>query len=473
MLQQFLVLFVCIFAATASFAKGLSPYLPLNVSPEIELMIEKAFALTQGVPLSKPYKAADLQRSIKQISDTHPQLYQQLKQYLSRFEQVRGITHKSAALSATNNADKAIPNNRNIDVSSNLEVSLGGFSFFSPYVYIATGSVWSEQADLTHFNTHLGFGYEYAQVELGYREHWFSPFVDGAMILSTHAKPSPSITISNSTAISQWKIRYEVFYSELEEVSGIVLGNQSFPGKPKLAGIHLSLVPLDNWTLGVSRVAQFGGGQRKVGFPDVIQAIFNPAGIDNVGDYQGDDPNFEFGNQLASVTSKVNFNWGMPISVYAEIGAEDTEGEKNYKLGNESFSFGLFLPMFTDKMSLRYEFNRWSTAWYVHHLYEQGYTNEGQVIGHWAGGERELSMDTPAQVHAVNLAWQLSSKQILDTTIRHIKNENESDFLYKAGVELNMRYSHATQHGFLGFELYLGRDVFNHDFGRLSGFYRW
>ena len=163
----------------------------------------------------------------------------------------------------------------------------------------------------------------------------------------------------------------------------------------------------------------------------------------------------------------------MPISVYAEIGAEDTEGEKNYKLGNESFSFGLFLPMFTDKMSLRYEFNRWSTAWYVHHLYEQGYTNEGQVIGHWAGGERDLSMDTPAQVHAVNLAWQLSSKQILDTTIRHIKNENEDDFSYKAGLELNMRYSHATQYGFLGFELYLGRDVFNHDFGRLSGFYRW
>ena len=78
------------------------------------------------------------------------------------------------------------------------------------------------------------------------------------------------------------------------------------------------------------------------------------------------------------------------------------------------------------KLSLRYEFNRWSTAWYVHHLYEKGYTNDGQVMGHWAGGERNLSLDTPAHVHAVNLVWQLSSKQILDTTFRHIKNNNET-----------------------------------------------
>ena len=151
MIQQFLVLFICIFVIRTSYAKGISPYLPLNLSPEIELMIEKAFALTQGAPLSKPYKAADLQRNIKQLSDTHPQLYQQLKHYLKRFQQVRGITHKSTTISATNDANKAIPNNRNIDISSKIEISLAGFSFFSPYVYIATGSVWSEQADLTTY----------------------------------------------------------------------------------------------------------------------------------------------------------------------------------------------------------------------------------------------------------------------------------------------------------------------------------
>lgn len=473
MIQPFLILFICLFFTSTSFAKGISPYLPLKLSPEIELMIEKVFAITQNAPLSKPYKAADLQRNLKQIAETHPQLYQQLKRYLKRFEQVRGITHKSATISVSNDTDKAIPNSRNINISSNLEISLAGFSFFSPYVYLATGSVWSEQAGLTQINTHLGFGYEYAQVEIGYREHWLSPFVDGAMILSTHAKASPSVTISNSTPISDWKIRYEVFYSELEEVAGIFLGDESSPGKPRLAGLHLSLVPFDNWTLGISRVLQFGGGKREVDFSDAVEAIFNPAGKDNVGDYQGDDPNFEFGNQLASVTSKVNFNWGMPVSIYAEIAAEDTEGEKNYKLGNESFSFGLFLPMFTDKISLRYEFNRWSTAWYVHHLYEQGYTNEGQVMGHWAGGERNLSLDTPAHVHGVNLVWQLSSKQVLATTFRHIKNDNERDFSYKTGVEVNMRYSHATSYGFFGFELYMGRSVFNQNFGRLSGFYRW
>ena len=94
--------------------------------------------------------------------------------------------------------------------------------------------------------------------------------------------------------------------------------------------IHLSFVPFDNWSFGVSRTLQFGGGNEESEFYRCNTSYFQPIklGKDNVGDYHGDDPHFEFGNQLASVTSKVNFNWGMPVSIYAEIAAEDTDWEK-------------------------------------------------------------------------------------------------------------------------------------------------
>ena len=61
-------------------AKGVSPFLPLNISPEVELQIEKLMALTSGPALTKPYKAKD----DNQITGHHPLMYHRLSSYLKR-----------------------------------------------------------------------------------------------------------------------------------------------------------------------------------------------------------------------------------------------------------------------------------------------------------------------------------------------------------------------------------------------------
>ena len=293
------------------------------------------------------------------------------------------------------------------------------------------------------------------------------------MLVSTHAKASPSITISNATPITDWNIRYEIFYSELEKTKGIRLGNEVFDGRPKHAGLHLSFTPFDFWTFGLNRTLQFGGGKRKTSFSDVLEALFDPAGKDNVGDANTNDPNFEFGNQQASITSKFNFEWGMPISLYFEYAGEDTVNESNFQLGNLSQSVGVYLPMLTEDLSFRYEFSDWSNRWYTHHLYQNGYTNEKQVLGHWGGGERKFNNDTPGTSHSVNLNWQMSDNQVWDATIRMLENKDKKVFDYKRGYELNLTYSHATSQGFWGVEVYAGKDVFGESFSRLSALYRW
>ncbi|ALT00103.1 capsule assembly Wzi family protein [Lacimicrobium alkaliphilum] len=467
------LLLFCFFPATL-LAKGLSPYLPLQLSPEIESQIEKVMALTPGAPLIKPYKASEVLTRIKQLQNSHPGLYGQVSRYLQRYTRTFGRSHSSVELAVNQDSDKDLPNQRGIQTQSGYVLSAGGFYHPNPYFIASAGMLLTDDSGgPVHTGSYIGFGYEYAQVELGYREHWFSPFQDSAMLVSTHAQASPSITISNATPITDWNIRYEMFYSKLEEVEGIRLGDEFFTGHPRHAGIHLSFTPLEFWTLGVSRTFQFGGGAREVNFSDVLHALFDPAGKDNIGT-NTDDPNFEFGNQQASFTSKVNVQlWDINWSFYGEIGGEDTEGEKNYKLGNETLSFGIYTPDLTDKLSLRYEYNRWDTRWYVHHLYRQGYTNLGQVMGHWGGDERILDYDTPAKVHALSLEYLLDSRSLLSGTLRTIRNEDKSRFDYSRGFELELDYSYATDSGFWGISLYAGRDTQENNFSRLALFYRW
>lgn len=461
-----------LFAASAV-AQGISPYLPLKIAPEVEAHIEKVMALTPSAPLTKPYKATDLMSRLALIKDDHPALYKRLNSYLARYKQKAFVANMSADVAGSNDNTKAMPNQRGLTAENQYQVSGTAYAFVNPYIYGAIGAQYSDDKGLEHHSTHIGFGFEYAQVEVGYREHWFSPFQDSAMLVSTNAKASPSITISNATPITSWDLRYEMFYTELERVEGIRLGDEVFPGKPRHAGLHISFSPIDNLTIGLNRTLQFGGGKRSVSFGDLAEALFNPAGKDNVDGSDGTDPNFEFGNQQASVTAKYNFNLWMPVSIYAEYAGEDTVNRSNFSLGNNAFSLGLYLPMLTDDIAVRYEFSDWTTAWYVHHLYQQGYTNEGNVLGHWGGDNRTFNDDTPAQAHSFNVNWNIAPNQILDVTLRAIRNQSSEFTRYETAYEVQAEYSYATSQGFYGVGVYAGRDVFGDNFSRVSAFYRW
>ncbi len=467
-----LLLTTSLFSGSLS-AKGISPYLPLKLAPEVETHIEKVIALTPSAPLTKPYKAKDLLNRLELIKHSHPILHNRLQDYLSRYRKPIFVGHLDAELSISNDTRKAVPNKRGLSTKNTYQITASGYAFLNPYLYGAVGVQYSDDNGLENHNTHIGFGFEYAQVEVGYRDHWFSPFQDSSMLVSTNAQSTPSITISNATPITSWNIRYEMFYSELDRVEGIRLGDEVFPGKPKHAGLHLSFSPLDNWTIGVNRTLQFGGGKRSVDFTDVFQALFDPTGKDNIEGGDDNDPNFEFGNQQASITTKLNFDLGIPMSVYAEYAGEDTVNRSNVSLGNIATSLGVYLPIVTPNLSLRYEFSDWSNRWYTHHLYQNGYTNKGSVLGHWGGDNRLFGDDTPANTHSLNFNWNLAQNQLLDVTVRAIRNKSNLRVNYETGYEIQADYSYATPKGFIGLAVYGGRDVFGDSFGQLTAFYRW
>lgn len=458
----------CLIISGQGWTKGLSPYLPLNISPEIEVQIEKVMALTPGAPLSKPYKAVDVLQRNKLLAARFPGLYRAVDAYLARYKDTISSTHLSVTGSISSEQNTALPNKRGIKREASYQVSNGLVVYISPYAYVAAGVVLADDEGVTHFNTHIAFGYEYVQIEAGYREHWFSPMQDSALLVSTNAKPSPSVTISNATPISDWAFRYELFYAKLEKVTGINQQGQIFSGKPGLAGLHMSISPIDTWSVGISRTVQFAGAIDNI---SLTEALFDLAIPANEDESPLLSPQTQARDQKTAISTKLNLPFSFPVSVYGEVAFEDSPQSADAQ--DKAIAFGVYLPMVTDTLALRYEYSSWNELFYQSPFYTQGYTNEQQSMGHWANDLFPLAEQSVKTSHAVNLNWQFAADQVIDVTIRTADNDITSPQMPNSYTELDVRYSFATRYGFWGVDLNVGEDRFGTQFKRLSAFYRW
>jgi hypothetical protein len=458
----------CLLMAGQGWTKGLSPYLPLNISPEIEVQIEKVMALTPGPPLSKPYKAVDVLQRNKLLATRFPDLHRAVSAYLARYKDTISSTHLSVSGSVSNEQNTALPNQRGIKRDASYQVSNGLVAYISPYAYVAAGVVLADGEGVTHFNTHVAFGYEYAQIEAGYREHWFSPMHDSALLVSTNAKPSLSVTVSNATPISDWAFRYELFYAKLDKVTGINQQGQIFTGKPALAGLHMSISPIDTWSVGISRTVQFAGAIDNISLTEALLDLVTPASKDGSPLIS---PQAQASDQKTAISTKLNLPFSFPVSVYGEVAFEDSA--QTVDAGDKAHAVGVYLPMVTDTLALRYEYSSWNELFYQSPFYSQGYTNEQQAIGHWASDLFPLPEQSIKTSHAVNMNWQFAADQVIDVTIRTADNDITSPQMPNSYTELNVRYSFATRYGFWGVDLNVGEDRLGTQFKRVSAFYRW
>ena len=483
MLKKLPVLIGLMFSSQV-LASGVSPYLPLKQNPQLEQLVEKLLVVGDNAHMmSKPYKTTEVLRVLKSIEHSYPSLYQKLFNELALYKQTDAMTYAKATV-AYGNESKSIPNQRGQKVDTYLKLEAGGFANFGKYFGVSVAGIANED-NLLPTQSFVYFGNEYAQVDIGYREHWYSPLNDSAMILSTNAKTLPSISISNVKPITDFDIRYDLFYMKMKTDPAIKSGKElglKVPGKPHLAGVHLSFAPFDGLTLGANRLLQFGGGDRSVDLKDFAEAFFLPGNNDNVNGEELSEfgPNYEVGDQLASVSFDYKATWfELPFSFYGDIGFEDTLGGGKK---NNAFNFGLYFPYLSENHSLRLENSRWQEGWYIAHLYSLGNTIDGQVLGHWAGNERGISHKPAAESQSVNWIWQYSSTQNIDTTFRRIENGLEQggngagripDEPYTIGFELETRYTQQLQSGYWGIELYTGKTVFDDDFFRIGAFYGW
>ena len=447
-------------------------YLPIGADNHLQNQVDHLFLLTSGNPMKKPYSIASIDRALNQIESTNPSLYQAVNNGLESYRVNDSMSRAGLVARVSVDQEMPIANQRGLSSDEYLQAFAEGSWTPNDYTVVQAGVEYRADAgSLVPYNSFVGFSKGNLQLDLGYREHWYSPFSFSSQLISNNAEMGPSITLSTVSPIERfWQANFELFYTRLDKVkNGIRYVDQWYDGSPHLIGTHLSLSPTESWTLGFNRMLQFGGGPRKVSTGDILRAFFDPAANDN--SYSSEERLTEFGDQMASVTSSYRFNAGIPLEIYAELAGEDTQGGSNLSLGNQATNLGVFVPQVIDRVALRYEYNRYKTAWYTHHLYAFGNTNNGFVYGNYIADQRDFGHGVPARAHHVTLDYTTST--ISGWRGSFATHSNQDKARYESAYEIKLEHRRNVNRHPIRMSLTVGSNVYSENFSQLEASIFW
>ncbi|MBM7072041.1 hypothetical protein JQC92_08360 [Shewanella sp. 202IG2-18] len=461
-------------ACSSLHAASVSPYIPLKSDPLLENDIE-TLAIVANIPkVIKPYNVNVILDALPKIKHGYPELYFRLYRSLRPYKSQFAITHSTVSVFDSGDTAHPIPNARGATTDNRYLLSSRAQWQVTDWLGVYLGTELSQQHKQAT-GSMLSLGFNWAQLDVGYRDHWYSPFTGHSQIMSTNAKTFPSVTLSNNLPITflDTNLNYEFFLAQTDRQPVLFNGQWSDKNKPLLAGFHFSFEPIDGWTLGVNRVFQFGGGERKVSFKTLVKAFVDPGGADNTREDLTSDQ--EAGNQVASITSKMNFDAPIPFSVIAELAGEDTSNSKNYQFGNPVLAFGLHFPMlFDDKVSFGYEYSYWTSGWYQHHLYRDGFVNDKFVLGHWAlQQQREQGTALEGESHYLRTQYRFDNNHNLITQIRLINQKETAKKKYKNSWEIETEYVMPWQDNLVSVGAYLGEDILGKNFWQARFSFKW
>jgi hypothetical protein len=454
-------------SATAA-ARGASPYLPMNLDPELESQIQRVLVLANRPMLTRPIAAAAVLDALPTACRVEPETCFEVRRALAIYMHDTGIGHLSVELTAAGDASGSVPNTYGMSRDSSWRVSASAYWQPSDFLLLNIGGVVDEH-DSVPAGSMLSLGGQRAQLDLGYRGHWLSPMTDSSMLLSSNAASTASITLSNYTPLTRWGLHYQAFIASMSRSDTISIRNGLTSGRPRLAGLHLSMEPATGWALGVSRLLQYGGGARGgQSLGDLFSAFFHPSSFDN--DLSIDQ---QFGNQLAAITSEFVFPARTPFSVYFEYAGEDTSRGRDYLLGNSALSAGIHFPRVWRRFDVTLEASEWQNGWYVNSIYGDGLRNDGNVLGHWGGDERQLGDAVGARSQMMRVGWRPPFGGYAELNVRSLSNESYFPVDYDKAYEVNIRYSRPFGHLHIGAEAGVGRDVFGQDYSSVGAFARY
>jgi hypothetical protein len=449
--------------------------MPLKLSPEIEARVERLFVLANMPLIKRPIPVKQVHQALEKAAAKDPALVQAISRYLERYDQTANITHFSISGQLNEGTDTVSTNNRGFDQQADYQVSYA--AFWTPNDFIAFNSGWMVgnrapgQRDEYLEGSFLSLGWDALQADIGYRPHWWGPFRESDMLLSSNAATPLGITFSNVTPFSFLGTSYEVFLAQLSEsdlIESQNIPNTRVSGHPLLFGVHLGFSPVDGMAIGFNRLLQFGGGDRDKGLDDLFGALTDASANDNIGGGR----NRDFGNQQSSITASYTFSEPLPIAVYMEYAGEDTSRGSNFRLGNTSLMFGIHLPKLTQNLDFSWEYAEWQNAWYTNSNYGDGLTNYQAVLGHWGANFRGAE-DRGASAQTAKLIWDIRSGTSLEVKWQQLENteigSNNFDTVNLYRAELSQAFG-----GFIAaLSLNSGNDINGESFNNIGLSLRW
>jgi hypothetical protein len=446
-------------------ADGVTAYLPLNLEPEVERQIERVLILAEEPILKRPIAINLVQIALPAACLRDPVLCARVKKYLERYSPDYGVTHASITGSVTNGAHGTVPDEHGLPLQSPWDVSAVAFVQPSDYV-LATAGVVANNGQVTPTGSGLSLGFNWAQLDLGYRDHWFSPMTDTSMMIGTEAATMPSATLSNYEPFTRLGLQYELFVARMSSSSHILYEGQGTTlqgrGNPKLAGAQFSMEPFSGWSLGVNQLLQYGGAGLDDSPNTLLHYFFKPSGLAQTRS-----------NHQASYISRFDFSARVPFAVYAQYAGEDNSNGGSYLLGNTATSVGIDFPSLARNFDATYEVSEWQNFWYTNSIFLDGMVNHGNVIGAWGGDQRVFNDGVGARSQMLRVGWSPPFGGYLEERVRTLVNQPYGIVPYKHYVDVTLRYSRPWNDVTVGGEVLAGRDVFGQSFSRISAFVRY
>ena len=453
--------------ADTALGRGASPYLPLNLSPDIERQVERAMILAGKPVMRRPLPAAVVLDALPQVCAVDESLCATVRQYLARYTTSSGVTQLSTELAVTSGeSDQPIPNAHGMAVDGSWRLAAGAYYQPNDYVIASVGAV-AYDGQATPTGTQLSAGFDWAQVDIGFRDHWYSPSADGSFLIGTQAPTLPSVTVSNYRPLSRLNATYEMFLAKMERSDRIRYPGGFTSGHPNLLGMQLAVAPGAGFGLAVNRLMQYGGGARgQAGLRGLLNAFLKNDAAQTLDTATSIN---EFGNQVASITASYIHPGRLPFETYFEYAGEDNLYSAGYRLGKIVLALGVDFPSLGDRYDLDYQVSERQDSWYNNHLYLDGLTNKGHVIGHWFGDERLLGDGPGGYTQSLSVGRRSDSGDYWRLQYRNSVNWRFATYPYRHAHEAALRFATQMFHHGAAAELNLGRDVFGQSFARLSG----
>jgi hypothetical protein len=460
-------------------ASGAAPYLPLNLSPEIERKVERVLILAGQPAMTRPIPIAKIMVALPRARKLNPALCAQVEHYLNRYFKSAGVAYASGEVAAANHSTMTLPNERGERVDSPADAS--AMIFYRPFDHVLFNAGFDAYAGtdgrITPDGTTASIGDEYVQLDVGWRDHWLSPLTDSSMLISTEAPTMPSITLSSQIPMGPIGFQYEFFVARMSSTHEIVYKNQLNDGAPKLAGAHLGLEPVSGWDIAGNATWQFGGGGRPSSFRGFFDNIFSRTALATSPGGGGSDS--RFANRTVSITSAYTFPTPQPFETYVEYGAKDTLHGNRLRFHETSISAGVHFPELYKHFDLTIEASEWQNLWYTDYVWLEGLSQNGYTIGNWGADWRNFGDGVGAQSVMAQLGWTFPSGDEANVRIRTL--QNRTDYLpnatypaidYSRASMLTLEYAQPRDGYTRGLQLDAGRDVYGKGYGRLAAFAR-
>jgi hypothetical protein len=235
----------------------------------------------------------------------------------------------------------------------------------------------------------------------GWVDRWWGPGHEGSLILSSNARPLPSVALDRNVAeafespwlswIGPW--RFGLSYG--------VLDDGSKPRNAHFVTMRLTARPFESLEVGLGRVIIWCGDGRPCGFSNFADSLFG----NESQDVESDNP----GNQLASIDFRLSspYRWA-PVALYGQLTGEDsispngTLDLKSYLPSKRLNQLGIEVWTGFGDRSLRAHLEVSDTVCrfsvpntlhgcaYEHHIYTDGVRYRGRAIANAMDGDGRM-----------------------------------------------------------------------------------